>query len=441
MKRYLHAALIMICFLLTDYLAFSQTGKPKKPVQKPVATKPAPTVVVSKPVQNVTVSKPATKPASPVEKISPFKKGTWNMANRTNITYTNFKLFPTGTSSSFTAVINPKYFFTDHIAVGIEARIHSDKASSQSSSFSSYYAYLNLTYGTTISKKVNIFATIAAGPGHSRSSFNNSGTPGNDKILVSKSFDINGTIGVPILLQKGGFSYFTPFVKYDKYHNEPGTHEIDEKSIGFGLKLETYFNPAAWKQNTNNKTALYAQSYKQGQSFLEYNSMSNFNSSKRNEKVGTTIYGAVKTTSFSFGAGYHYYFIDNIAGGLNIDISSTKTDNLGSSPSKDKQWTIQPTVMANVPVDNALHNLFLQAGYGFGNSNFSGLKKKLTNISVRTGYNFFFGKGLSITPKIGYERDKTVGTNGSSVGVTDIRSGFAAELGIRTWLDHLWKRK
>ncbi len=421
MNKYLQSISLILFTCFCNYFAAAQAVKNKKPVPPVVASKPVP--------------KSATKPLPVKEKVSPFSKGTWNFANRTNIDYTHYKELTPATTNDFSIYVNPKYFFIDHFAVGITARASAYKTTSLSSSFSSYYAYLNLTYGTTISNKINVFASVGAGPGHSKSEFTN----GNTTTLVSKSFDIYGTVGVPILLEQGNAAYFTPFATYDAYHNKPGTHDVHEKSISFGLKLETYLNAANTKVNTG-KTELSKGSYTKGSCMLDINSLSNLSFSKKNEMQGNVKFAPVKTNRFSLGAGAYYYFMDNVAGGLNIDISSTKTDNV-ASVSKDKSWELQPVIMANVPVETALRNLFIQAGYGFGKSNYSNLKKKISEVSIRAGYNFFITKNISITPKIGYNKYKQVTANGSSVGSISQSKGLATELGIRTWLNFLKKHK
>jgi hypothetical protein len=163
---------------------------------------------------------------------------------------------------------------------------------------------------------------------------------------------------------------------------------------------------------------------------LDYNSMSNISFSKKNEKQpNLPAFPTIKTNRFSLGIGAYYYFIDNVAGGLNIDISSQKTSYVASSD-KYSRFTIQPTIMANAPVESALHNLFILAGYGFGKDNYSGSKSNLTSISLRAGYNIFLTKNISLTPKAGYQQDKEKRLTGST-GYISKNSGFAAELGIR----------
>ncbi len=417
MKESLQLLTVFLCLCIANN-TFSQVVRPKAPANS-----------AAKPV-----------PATGATTISPFSKGTWNFENETNIDFDHYKSTDLSKTSNLSIVIDPKYFFTDHIAVGVEAKATTSsykEGSEYSNGLRSYDARLTLTYGTRINNKINVFATVAAGPGQDRSRMNVSA--GDVRTLTTKRFDINGAVGVPFLLEQGGFSYLTPFVKYDADHSKAGGHDIHYKTFAFGLKLETYFNAANLKKAGNAGTDLSKDKYSQGSSMLEYNSMSNLSFSKKDEKQSNIVFVPVKTNRFSLGLGGYYYFIDNVAGGLNIDISSSRKKVGNSDDSKYSSFTIQPTIMANAPVESALHNLFILAGYGFGKDNYNGSKSTLTNISVRAGYNLFLTKNISLTPKLGYQQDKEKRINGSNNGTIYKNSGFAAELGIRAWLNFLSK--
>ena len=414
MKESLQLLTVFLCLCIANN-TFSQVVRPKVPANS-----------AAKPV-----------PATGATTISPFSKGNWTFVNETNIDYYNYK-FERDKASDLSIIINPKYFFADHIAVGVEAKATatSSKGSSVSMGYSSYYAHLTLTYGTRISNKINVFATVAAGPEHGRSKIDDDGRV---NTIITKTFDINGTVGVPVLLEQGGFTYLTPFVKYDTYNGKLGDHNLYQNTLAFGLKLETYFNAAFWKKAGTGTADLSKGKYSQGSSMLDYNSMSNIGFSKRTDQQPGSLTPPTKTNLYSLGIGGYYYFIDNVAGGLNIDISGKKSSSGRSYSVKDNRFTIQPTIMANAPVESALHNLFILAGYGFGKDNYNGSKSNLTNISVRAGYNLFLTKNISLTPKLGYQQDKEKRINGSNNGTIYKNSGFAAELGIRAWLNFLSK--
>lgn len=415
MKRSLQLLTVFSCLCIANN-AFSQVIRSKAPAN-----------AAAKPV-----------PATDATTISPFSKGTWNFGNETNIDYYNYK-YEVDKASDLSIIINPKYFFTDHIAVGVEAKATTSsykEGSKFSTGYSSYYAHLTLTYGTRISNKINVFATVAAGPEHGRSKIDDDGRV---NTIITKTFDINGTVSVPVLLEQGGFTYLTPFVKYDTYNGKLGDHDLHQNTLALGLKLETYFNAAFWKKVGTGAADLSKGKYSQGSSMLDYNSMSNISFSKRTDQQPGSLTPPTKTNLYSLGIGGYYYFIDNVAGGLNIDISGTRKKVGNSDDSKNSSFTIQPTIMANVPVESALHNLFILAGYGFGKDNYNGSKSNLTNISVRAGYNFFLTKNISLTPKLGYQQNREKRINGGSNGLVYKNSGLAAELGIRAWLNFLSK--
>ncbi|MFT3933123.1 MAG: outer membrane beta-barrel protein [Chitinophagaceae bacterium] len=222
--------------------------------------------------------------------------------------------------------------------------------------------------------------------------------------------------------------FLTPYAVYDKYKTKAGNHDITETGFTFGVRMESYLN----RSNNKNANQPISPWPKKGASFIEYNTSASYGFSTRKEYQGNIRFGDVKRNNTTIGLGYHYYFLDFLAGGLNISYTRTSSNN--GSPDIRKTFTVQPTVTANLPVETSLKNLFLQAGYELLKANNTGTKEDGHSIYLRLGYNLFLAKNISLTPKIGYQNNKsTHHTSGSDVPYND--NGLAAELGIRAWLN------
>ena len=103
---------------------------------------------------------------------------------------------------------------------------------------------------------------------------------------------------------------------------------------------------------------------------------------------------------------YGHYIIPYLALGAEINWAS-QVAKQGSSKDKSSSILFTPMLTGNLPVENCWNNLFLQTGYGFGQektvSGFGTNKENITTFCVNLGFNDFFGKHISFTPKIGYE--------------------------------------
>ena len=178
--------------------------------------------------------------------------------------------------------------------------------------------------------------------------------------------------------------------------------------------------------------------YKAGSSFLEYSTSSGFYSTTRKERQGDIKFADIKTSGKQIGIGIGSYFLDNFAGLLELGISSSKIKS-GPSTTRTRSVNIHPTIIAQVPVEGPLNNLFLQAGYNYTHVKQSSQNKQLNGyLGVRAGYNYFFTKNLALTPKFGYETGRETRKSVGGDLVSKWR-GPAAELSIRAWLNWKWK--
>ena len=379
------------------------------------------------------LAQPNKNDKSSMQNNNPFSKGNWSFTNRSMISYNqynskNSQALNTGTRNDFTLLADPSYFFTNHFAIGIDARVSSNNyLTGVESKIHSWRADLTLTYGTQINNKLNVYAKIAAGPGHSWSSFNaTTDLLGAATINTYKTFDIRGTIGLPIALQQNGFTFFTPYLSYDHFSYKSEKIELPEKSFLIGFKLESYLHC-----NADGAHALNLDRYNKGNGFLEFNTMGNFTIDKIDQIQGGRLIVHYKTTSGSLSAGYHYYFMNNLAAGINLKFGTSTRDN--GSTQKSNNFSLQPVITANAPLQGSLQNLFLQAAYSFGNNNITGLKSNVNDVTIMAGYNYFITKNVSLTPKAGWQQLTT--KSHFSSGISTLKeSGFTAEMGARVWL-------
>lgn len=398
----------------------------KKEDLPPAKTAPVTTVAYTAPV----VSLPAKdKPAPPKEAvINPFSKGTISFINRKNIDYSNTK--NTGIDnyklSDFLGLIDVHYFFMNNLAIGLNvtARNSSSKAiySSSKTTYYFYSAMLNLTYGRVITPKVAAYIRIAAGIGNSRSVSNVSSNTRLDANYQLYKL----TIGAPLSVLPGSPVFLTPYASYNYQKTKAQNHDITDKGFSFGARFESYITTTGTKTG-NKEIGAWP---RKGASFVEFESQGNFGFSKRIEYQGTVRFADVKTKSGSFGLGYHYYFLDYLAAGINIALSYTNRNN--GSPDVDKVYSIEPSVTAHLPTDSKARNLFLQLGYRFEHENSNGTKINTGYFASRIGYNVFLNRFISFSPKIGYDLNHS--THSNSNGVKFKTSGLAVDFGFRCWI-------
>lgn len=365
---------------------------------------------------------------------NPFSMGTLSFTNRHNVNYTNYKSQADGDPKNFDLHIDPSYFILNGLAIGIDARVGSNSSKNTKSSYNSWQADLTVTYGRKITNKLNIYAKVFAGPGHSRSEFDISTFGNNPQILKAKYFDVKGLIGLPVALPGNDGTYLTPYISYDYYKTDAGVNNFKDKTVAFGFKLESYMSKGSGIDDKNRPSE---NAYLKHSDFLDFTTLGgvSLNNRQQYQSGGTTQFGKQKNTNLNFAFSYNYYLFNNLAVGLNFNVSSNKSGYVGSAASKTTKLLVQPVVTAHVPVEGALHNLFVQVAYGFGT--YKEPKKKLTDFTVKTGYNLFLTPAIALTPRIGYEIYKGKVPSGVS-GIPFEDKGLVAELGVKTWLN-LWK--
>ena len=329
------------------------------------------------------------------------------------------------------------YFFMNHIGIGLDASFLSNHSNSPGSkqSLTSWSVLPSVTYGRMITDRIGGYIRFSGGPSRSRSYLKNSITP---RIFESKFTELRGTLGFPILLERGSELYVTPYFTYGQVEGDAEIHHIRDVNRNFGFRLESYL-PTGKSGPSQKRSELSAGRYKAGNTFLEYSTSSGFYSTTRHERQGDIQFGDVKNSGKQIGIGIGTYFMDNLAGLLELGLGSTKMGNVQSTY-KTSNFNIHPTISAHAPVDGPLNNLFLQAGYNYTHTNLGGTAtQNKALLGLRAGYNFFFTRSLALTPKVGYETGRETLKAGRNDNRVSKVSGPAAELGIRAWLNWKWK--
>lgn len=390
-----------------------------------------------------TRSVPASVTAISKENIerSPFSKNIWEYTIlMPNVQFNHHNIESNGVDqgkqSQFALDLGANYYVADHIGIGLQ--LVSDvnvlkSANNSKSNNSSWMTYANFTYGTTIND-FNFYLRGGVGIGGAKDKY----TPptGNSDTDKSDLFGYKLTAGFPIQLNQG-VTYLTPELgyRYQREKFDDGT-ETDTR-VRLGLKFETFLFCKEMQCDSKMHHAFSTGAYNQGQSFLGVSTKGMFSSGTL-KTVYTNNFPDDKET-YSRGnldLYYKYYVVRDLALGASFDFGNSVYKN-GSSKQTSSSFSFMPMFELNMPSDNpGLSNLFLTGGYGFGSqkleyktgSNTSTNKYSTTDLCAGVGYNFFFHKGLSFTPIIGYDmltsKDKT----------TDIKtkySGVEFELGVR----------
>jgi hypothetical protein len=138
-------------------------------------------------------------------------------------------------------------------------------------------------------------------------------------------------------------------------------------------------------------------------------------------------------TGTQFSVNGYYYVIDYVAvgAGIGFNIYSEKgKDN--DYEYKSSHFDFMPMAMVNIPVENALQNLFIDAGVGFGTEKVKGdfgnedvIKNSRFSYVVGLGYNYFITEKSCLTPYVGFagltrknkDSDTKATTSGATLGI------------------------
>lgn len=380
-----------------------------------------------------TVTETVKKAGSQQRIPSPFSAGTLRVSNQSMGSFYRFTRdgISAGKDNDLDAALNLTWFPVNGVGIGVDTRYSDSYYSTPgtSSDYNYWSVYLHLMYGYAFNNRYHAFVKLGYGPakGDSKTALGL-----NKNRLVSSFKDIYVSAGAPVRIEKEGTLFITPLFSYDRYKGNAGSHDITDKTRLFVIRLESYLPLSGGEKQSKNY-------YEKGAQFVDYSSRFDWHSTTRNENQGTIPFAPRKYNTRFLRAGYGLYLLDDLAAGLNLELSHNRDVNPGSPDDVKNKVSVQPGVMAQLPVAGALHHLFAQVSYEFSKGKESGqVKTKESNVDLRLGYNLFMAKNLALTPRIGYTIDKSTRTYATSGDVVNKSKGLAGELMLRAWLDWKW---
>ncbi|MFT3701682.1 MAG: hypothetical protein QM802_04905 [Agriterribacter sp.] len=403
-------------------------------VKQPVTQTPSQASPEKKPTQ--TTIKPVTekvkKTSAAATMPSPFKAGTLRISNQSMVNFYRYNRGGTypGKDNELDANLSVTWFPVNGLGIGVNAG-YSDSyysTSGTTSDFKTWSAYFHLMYGYAFNNRYHALVKVAYGPskGDSKTSLGL-----NKNRLMSSFKDIAVSVGAPVRIEKEGTLFVTPLFTYDQSKGTAGSHDLKDKMKGFTIRLESYLPLSGGEKQSKNY-------YERGTQFVDYNSRFDWHTTTREEYQGTTMFAPRKYNTRFLHAGYGMYILNNIAASLNIEVNHIRNENPGSADDVKNSVSLQPSVIAQLPVEGALNHLFAQVSYEFSRGKESGqVKTKESNVDFRVGYNLFMAKNLALTPRFGYTIDKSTNSYVNSTVITKSK-GLAGELILRAWLDWKW---
>lgn len=279
----------------------------------------------------------------------------------------------------------------------------------------------------TLDKEADLIFNVNALYGHSFNGFNLLGKAsvgfgkGSYKYESnSYSYDgsenlFNWSLSVASPVEIDNNLYITPEVGYQFRSRKEDEWKTRKGGVFLGLNLDMFFDCDDFFCDFKNDFQVPDNRYRQGNIVIGSRTTFNLNTGtctdtypgevgEEEDKYGT--FGTHLT-----GNGY-YYVIDNVAVGAGLGF------NIYSENEKDTDYKyshsyfdFMPMVMVNVPVDNALKNLFLDAGVGFGTERWKesydgndeyNEKNSRFSYLVGLGYNYFITEKSCLTPFINF---------------------------------------
>ena len=137
--------------------------------------------------------------------------------------------------------------------------------------------------------------------------------------------------------------------------------------------------------------------------------------------------GEYKTTTVGFAPNAGYFFINNFAGGLRVNVASTK-ETFNSTDATSSELSLAPFVRYYFLPASQKVNIFADASFGFGQNKYkSGSIDEKTNF---TSYGIKAGPAIFITPATALEIN--LGYNSSKVkDATDRSNNFGVNFGFQ----------
>jgi hypothetical protein len=352
-----------------------------------------------------------------------FKQGVWNFNLTTPLEFntgiTKQDGDKTGNYTDFRTHIEANYFLIDGFAVGAGVEYSTNK---------DVYTYLNpeeidkvevvsgifnAIYGFRAGNVINIKTKASFSGGVEKNSEDNGYGVTETK---DHFYNINVDIGTPIQLQRNVF--ITPEIGYNFRHYKGEQYDYKENRNSFyaGACMDFYMGCGDDHCDLSGTRVPFTDRYRQGSWEAGSSMFGNIRigSSKTTEDYGE---GGVYTTKeglnrINLMGKLFYYPIDNLGVGGAVDIFNSRRNNKDSGYKySSTDFLFIPSVKYHIPLDNALKNLYGEAGFGIGFSNdqqddngdVTKTKYFTTSWNVQVGYDYFINRNFSFNPFVGYE--------------------------------------
>jgi hypothetical protein len=348
------------------------------------------------------------------KEIEPFAKGQWEFLVNRKFDYENMANYgdneSSGHQNKLLIDLGATYYFAKGLGVGLD--LSGDFTGNHYSGDilnRKWIADLSFTYGIPITNNFGVYGRAGIGYGMTNNIVK---TSGNSTTTKFNLFNEKAETGVLIRPYENSQWFFNPYISYrNQTTNFDGGKETESR-FQVGLRLEALLGCDEFTGGMRNGYG-FPNRYQQGSSFIGFISEGNFGLGQ----IKTSYSGTGNSTSEidftkeSLGFEYNVYVLHNLAIGAEFQIGGEVQKDKGTDNKVTTgDWSINPGIELNLPVQNGLNNMFLKGGITFGSekngttngTNSSTLKTNIFNYCAGLGYNDFFTNRLSFTPIIEY---------------------------------------
>lgn len=367
-------------------------------------------------------SKEVVSPVQVITSEDIFHQGVWNFNLTTplgiNTGITKEDGSKTGKYTDFRTHVEANYFLVDGFALGagVDYSTNKDVFTSlnpeEIDKVEIVSGIFNAIYGFRAGNAINIKtkASISGGVEKNSQDYGYGVTETKDHF-----YNINVDIGTPIQLQRNVF--ITPEIGYNFRHYKGQDYDYKENRNSFyaGACMDFYMGCGDDYCDLSGSPVPYSERYEKGSWEAGSSMFGNIRlgSSKTTENYGE---GGVYTTKegvsrLNLMGNLFYYPIDNLGVGGSVDVYSSRRKNKDSGYKYGStDFLLAPTVKYHLPLDNALRNLYGEAGFGIGfandrqddNGDVTKTNYFVSSFKGQIGYSYFINRNLSLNPFIGY---------------------------------------
>ncbi len=371
-------------------------------------------------IETKTVSPSSTISAKDME---PFEKGQWEFLVNRKFEYENMANYgdneSSGHQNELKIDLGATYYFAKGLGVGLD--LSGDFTGDHYSGDilnRKWIGNLSFTYGIPITSNFGVYGRAGIGYGMTNNIVK---TSGNSTTTKYNLFNEKAEMGVLIRPFETSQWFFNPYISYrNQTTNFDGGKETESR-FQVGLRLEAFLGCDEFTCGMRHGNG-FPNRYQQGNSFIGFISEGNFGLGQIKTSYSGTGNSSseIDFTKESLGFEYDIYVLHNLAIGAEFQVGGEVQKDKGTDNKVTTgDWSINPGIELNLPVQNGLNNMFLKGGITFGSekngtsngTNSSTLKTNIFNYCVGLGYNDFFSNRLSFTPIIEYNWDTNKDTD------------------------------